>query len=87
MDKSRYLLIDKTLVTEELLSETEITVPRIVKFAGDAVEYSLLKWKSGAKPEEIWGEFPVYSDEEIINILLDDINTPTLNEIINGTSD
>lgn len=73
-DEKRYVIIDRNAVTPEIISQTEMNNPRPVKFAGDPVEYVILKWR-GDKPAELWGEFPVYSDEEINDICEQDLYT------------
>ena len=72
-DEKRYILINEQEVTPDILAQTEINSPRIAEFAGDPIRYMVLKWR-GIKPQELWSEFPVYSDEEINEILELDLN-------------
>lgn len=77
IDQKRYALIDFANVTQAIIDDciqTSFETLRHVKFAGDNTDWVVLKWR-GDKPEGLWGEFPVYSDEEIIDILRDDLNS------------
>ena len=80
----RYILIDSLLITPEIINACEIIDnPRHCRFANDPTDWVVLKWITGSKPEAIWGEFPVYSDQEMRDILENDI---TQNNQINGTT-
>lgn len=81
IDERRYVLIEYSQVTQAMIDtclQTSFETLRHVRFANDATDWVLLKWK-GIKPPELWGEFPVYSDEEMLDILRDDLNSqPTI---------
>lgn len=73
-DEKRYVLINH--VTQEMIEaciQTSFDTLRHVRFANDATDWVVLKWK-GDKPPDLWSEYPVYSDEEMIDILKSDLN-------------
>lgn len=77
IEEKRYVLIEFSQVTQEIIDnciQTSFDTLRHVKFENDLTDWVLLKWR-GDKPAELWGEFPVYSDEEMRYILLGDLNT------------
>lgn len=76
IDDKRYILIKRAEVTQEMIDnciQTSFDSLRPVNFAGDPNDWTVLKWK-GTKPAELWNEFPVYSDMEMRDILLNDLN-------------
>lgn len=76
MNERRYLLIEFSQVTQSIIDmciQTSFETLRHVLFVNDATDYVILKWR-GDKPAELWNEFPVYSREEINDILLNDLN-------------
>lgn len=90
INERRYILIDFTQVTQPMIDnciQTSIDTLRHVKFENDLTDWAVLKWR-GDKPAELWSEFPVYSREEMIDILLDDLNSQNMlpNLINDGTS-
>lgn len=77
IDEKRYVLIRFSEVTQEMIDnciQTSFETLRHVRFTGDATDWVVLKWR-GTKPVELWNEFPVYSDMEMRDILLNDLNT------------
>lgn len=76
IDERRYILIEFSQVTQSIIDnciQTSFETLRHVKFENDATDWVVLKWR-GDKPSELWSEFPVYSDQEIIDILRNDLN-------------
>lgn len=79
IDERRYILIDFTQVTQEMIDaciQTSINTLRHIRFENDATDWVVLKWR-GDKPESLWNEYPVYSNQEMVEILNDDLNTNT----------
>lgn len=77
MNERRYILIPFGEVTQSIIDEciqTSFETLRHVRFEGDATDWVMLKWR-GDKPEELWNDFPVYSNEEMIYILRSDLNS------------
>lgn len=77
IDIKRYVLIPFGEITPEMIDaciQDSIETLRHVRFQGDATDWCVLKWK-GIKPIELWAKFPVYSDQEMIDILKDDLNS------------
>ena len=76
IDERRYILIDFNLVTQEIIDnviQTSFDTLRHIRFVNDPVDYVVLKWRRD-KPEGLWNEFPVYSNQEMRFILLQDLN-------------
>lgn len=76
IDERRYILIDFTQVTQAMIDaciQTSFDSLRHVRFEGDPVDYVVLKWRND-KPAELWNEYPVHSDQEMLDILLNDLN-------------
>lgn len=76
IDDKRYILIEFSEVTQAMIDnciQTSFETLRHVRFENDATDWTVLKWK-GTKPLELWSEFPVYSDMEMRDILLKDLN-------------
>lgn len=76
IDERRHILIEFPQVTQEIIDaciQTSFETLRHVKFANDNTDWVLLKWR-GDKPTELWGHFPVMSDQEMRDVLLNDIN-------------
>ena len=80
MDEKRYVLIEFSLVTQDMIDnciQTSFETLRHVRFSLDTTDWVVLKWK-GEKPIELWNEFPVYSNQEMIDILINDLNAPII---------
>lgn len=90
INERRYILIQFSEVTQEIIADCiqtplESSLKR-VRFSGDATDWVMLKWR-GDKPEDLWSEFPVYSDQEMKDILLNDLNyLEALQTFRNGTA-
>lgn len=72
----RYILITFIEVTQPMINnciQTSFDTLRHVRFEGDATDWVVLKWRND-KPAELWDEYPVYSNQEMIDILLNDLN-------------
>lgn len=77
IDDRRYILIEFSKVTQAIIDDciqTSFDTLRHVRFANDLTDWVVLKWRDD-KSQELWGEFPVYSQQEIIEILKDDLNS------------
>lgn len=87
-EERRYILIDFNEVTQAIIDaciQTSIETLRHVQFTNDITDWVVLKW-SGNKPEEMWNEFPVHSDQEMRDILKSDlISIQEANTLLNGT--
>lgn len=76
IDERRYILIDFSDVTQQMIDnciQTSTDTLRHIAFANDATDWVVLKWR-GDKPAELWSEYPVYTNHEMLDILLNDLN-------------
>lgn len=67
IETHRYILIPLSEVTQPMIDEclnTSFETLRTVEFEGVPIVYTVLLWE-GIKPSELWGEFPVYTDDEM----------------------
>ena len=81
IDDRRYILIEFSQVTQAMIDnciQTSMDTLRHIRFAGDATDWVVLKWRS-TKPVELWNEFPVYSQQEMLDILKNDLNVTANN--------
>lgn len=77
IDKKRYVLIDFNEVTQAMINnciQTSFDTLRHVRFVNDTTDWVVLKWR-GDKPVELWNDYPVMSDEEMIDKLSADLNS------------
>lgn len=77
IDEKRFILIQFSEVTQEIIDaciQTSFATLKHMRFANDATDWVMLKWR-GDKPPELWNEYPVYSDQEIIDMFRDDLNS------------
>lgn len=75
-EERRYILINYLEVTQAMIDnciQTSFQTLRHVRFQNDLTDWVVLKWR-GDKPQELWAEYPVYSNEEMIDILTADLN-------------
>lgn len=77
-NERRYTLIPFSQITDAIVDECIQSKPiekylRHVRFANDSTDWCLLKYRQ-PKPEEMWNQFPVYSNQEMNNILENDLN-------------
>lgn len=76
INERRYILIEFPQVTQTMIDnciQTSLATLRHVTFANDTTDWVVLKWR-GDKPAELWNEYPVYSKEEMIDLLTADIS-------------
>lgn len=76
LDERKYVLMDFTKVTQQMIDhciQTSLDTLRHVRFQGDNTDWVVLKWRHD-KPVDLWSEFPVYTNQEMIDILLNDLN-------------
>lgn len=73
-DEKRYILVNLQDVTQDMIDAClYVDSVREARFANSPIKWGVLEWK-GDKPTELWGEFPVYSAQEMADILRDDLN-------------
>lgn len=75
LNERRYILIEFSQVTQPMIDsciQTSFATLRHVAFENDATDWVVLKWR-GDKPAELWNEYPVYSADEMRDLLLNDI--------------
>lgn len=75
IDDRRYVLIPFEQITQEIMEACiqSSPQPQPVMFANDATDWRVMKWR-GNKPPALWQHFPVYSNQEMVEILDNNIH-------------